>query len=346
MSGVPFPQGYKATATNESLGLTLKKSIYVKRNETEVLLQAERRTFVGGRGTSKADGLPVEARIVVEYSTTGPEGRRIQIDSCLADARGCYQVLLDPTATVMSVSAVFPGFAPVEVTPTRLGEYALRANVALSPGGIVRGSVILPDGEPARNALVKVGTFDVVPVAAELASSALLQRIGAGVSRWGEKGANVQRQMIATSCATDAQGSFSCPLILPTRTVIVVINQEQYHPCVLRYSGIFEEGPVVIDVGRIQLACPAEPLRLRFRYEDGQTANGVTVRFQAADVPMFMQVNSPPSVADADGVVRSSFVEEGKPYALYVRGGERGVHMNIEDTIVSQDIVIVLGSDR
>lgn len=102
----------------------------------------------------------------------------------------------------------------------------------------------------------------------------------------------------------------------------------------------------MLDVGRVTLVGSEEALTVRFTYPDGEPAKHVRVTFQAADVSMFMQINSPPMETDEDGNIRTPFVEPGKPYTLYLRGGDRNVGVNVADAIVTDGKVFVIDIGR
>lgn len=210
----------------------------------------------------------------------------------------------------------------------------------------MKGAVFHQSGAPATNAVVKVGAFDVVEAASELVSMAMLQRMGIGASRWGEEGSSVHQQIVMTTCTPSESGEFLCPLIVPARSVFVAIVDPGCRPWVRQCEGPYDGSPTVLDVGRVTLVGSEEALTVRFTYPDGEPAKHVRVTFQAADVSMFMQINSPPMETDEDGNIRTPFVEPGKPYTLYLRGGDRNVGVNVADAIVTDGKVFVIDIGR
>jgi RNA polymerase sigma-70 factor (ECF subfamily) len=170
---------------------------------------ALRGRVVGPDGTPVARATVRVARDVAPEPHCAPDGS-VRLDASIAraitDARGEFAV--DAPSGAVRVRVDARGFAPFSM---RLADAALRADVRLERGAIVRGTVRTPDGAPADGALVSARATTSSLAAGAMCAETRCDADGAFVLR------HVPSGTIMLSASAHGYGE-------PTSTVLVAVD--------------------------------------------------------------------------------------------------------------------------
>jgi hypothetical protein len=321
----PYPTPVRITVGNEDEGIAHMESLFVEDGGTSVDLRIARGTLLRGRieGTDGRGlaGATIAVACFVRDGDPFPAGD----DQVVSDAEGRFRLLLDGTWGGLKVAGKGgPGWQAALGVVTRPRDRVFEAHIRAEYCWAVRGVVVDGEGSPVADASVLIGAWKSIAAGeavVDLGERRLLGAAGLQVrSRVDGSGWELRNSRVRT----DARGRFEGSPLLPAEKVFITIQKEGSPPRVLELDGREERGATErMDMGRIVLEKPANPLRVRLRRENGDPVAGIPVTLSLHRLPTGCGVNTPVLKSDGDGWIQSDFLEAGTEYILSIH--EAGV---------------------
>lgn len=309
----PFPCTLRVHVRCDSEGVEDSNNGFVMRESpSEFQVPVTRRILVSGTIRS-TEGAPVAKSRVVSWGA----GSDSSESSCLSQPDGGFRLFLDGVGRPLMVQCSGPAgyrYQTVEAEPVSDRHY--NANLTLARASVTSGVVKSESGAPRSGVRVRIQTLRFLSKDDASTEPSLAQRLGAAMTQRGNRDGTNRVEMIEFEALTDRDGKFAVSPFLPANELIVLIQAPDATPFVRRIRDGLSDGGEDQDLGEILLRNPANPISMRLHFSDGTPFAERELILVRADVPTMCDLSSGPLKTDAQGILRSSFLEDGVEYLV------------------------------